>query len=71
MAGQQSSNRRVPTTSCTSAGLRSRRHMTLTRDAILAFMKGQTGAVCASCIAKALRLSFDRTVVLHITHYVV
>jgi hypothetical protein len=32
----------------------------LVRDLVIAFMKGQAGAICVSCMAKALQLPLDR-----------
>jgi hypothetical protein len=34
--------------------------MSLVRDLVIVFMKGQMGAICVSCMAKALRVPFDR-----------
>jgi len=34
--------------------------MPLTRDTIIAFMKAEPRPICPSCVAGALRLSFDR-----------
>ena len=34
--------------------------MPFTRDTIIAFMKAEPRPICPACVARALRLSFDR-----------